>query len=137
MHTLSTNSQSRVVRYSYIQRPIGYAYLPTWVENPHRYFYSLTLYVLFLERQCVFVFSLFLFCLLLYTYWILTLFFGRETRSTFLLEYSCSSLILVEYSVWAMLSFQLLFFMYLLFRAISFFYRKNSLASLIFVWRVG
>ena len=62
------------------------------------YFYFFTLYVLFLERQCAFVFSLFLFCLLLYTCWILALLFGRETRSVFSLEYSCSSLIFVEYS---------------------------------------
>ena len=62
------------------------------------YFHFFTLYVLFLERQCAFVFSLFLFCLLLYTCWILALLFGRDTRSAFSLEYSCSSLIFVEYS---------------------------------------
>jgi len=38
--------------------------------------------------------------------------FGRETRSTFSLEYSCASLILVEYSCLVAVSSQ--FFMYLL-----------------------
>ena len=45
----------------------------------------------------MFLFSVCL-VLLFYTCWILAFMCGRETRSTFHLEYSCASLILVEYS---------------------------------------
>ena len=60
---------------------------------------------LFLHIICTFLGASVCFCfqfvfvfLLLYTCWIIALLFGRETRSAFSLEYSCSSLIFVEYS---------------------------------------
>ena len=73
------------------------------------YFNFFTSYVLFLERMCAFTFNLFMFYFLITTCWILALFFGRDTRSVVLLEYSYSSHLLVEYSHLALLSFQLLF----------------------------
>ena len=63
------------------------------------YFYFFTLFVLFLERQCGFVFSLFLFCLLLYTCWILALLFGRDT-----LRFFIKILLFFTYICWVFLS---------------------------------
>ena len=71
--------------------------------------------VLFLGASVCFCFQFVLFCLLCYTCWILVFMFGRETRSTFSLEYSCASLILVEYScLVAVIAVSSQFFMYLL-----------------------
>ena len=58
------------------------------------YFNSVTSYMLYLERLCVFYFCF----VLLWINWILAFMCGRETRSAFSCEYSYSSLISVEYS---------------------------------------
>ena len=51
-----------------------------------------------LGASCIFIFSLFAFLFCNKLGWTPAFFYGRETRSSFSLEYSCASLIFVEYS---------------------------------------
>ena len=97
------------------------------------YFYCFIPVYFSLERQ--FVLFSFVCC---YTCWILAFLCGRETRSThFHFEYSCASLIPVEYSCLAAVFAHSSKFLYVSWVEFSvFFWRKYSLASLIFVWRV-
>ena len=62
------------------------------------YFYCFIYYVLFVECQFFFCFSLFNFLFFNKLGWTPACLCGRETRSAFSLEYSCASLIFIEYS---------------------------------------
>ena len=89
--------------------------------------------IFFLGASVCFV----LFCLLLYLLDPSILVWERDTLHLFYLEYSCASLIPVEYSCLAAVFAVSSKFLYVSCVEISvLFWKKYSLASLIFVWRV-